>query len=231
MAVMGARPSVDVSWSLVERAAAGDGPARSVFGRSYLPVVRRFLEARWRETRLAGETDDAVQEVFVECLRENGVLSRADSERGDLRGLLFGVTRKIAARFEERARRRLAGDHDAQSALDAIRAREPSLSHVFDREWARTLVRLAGEHMRDQAAAGDSGARLRVELLRLRFAEGLPVREVAAQWGMDPDGVHRAYAKAREEFRACLKIVIAEHAVRSGGDLEAEVPRVLALLG
>lgn len=228
---MPGRPDADVSWSLVERAAAGDGNARSSFSRSYLPVVRRFLEERWRATRLAGELDDAVQEVFVECLRENGVLSRASSERGELRGLLFGVSRKVAARFEERARRRLATDREVGSALDNIRTREATLSHVFDREWARTLMRLAGDRMRSRAEAGGPGARLRVEVLRLRFAEGLPIREVAAQWDMEPEAVHRAYAKAREEFRACLERVVAEHAVRSEEDLEAEVARILALLG
>ena len=223
------RGDEDVSWSLVLRAAGGDRDARSVFGRSYLPVVRRFLESRWRDTRLAPELDDAVQEVFVECLRENGVLSRADPERGDLRGLLFGVTRKVAARFEEQARR--ARDRDGGFALDSIRDREQSLSELFDREWARALIRLAGERMRARAKNGDAGARLRVELLRLRFAEGLPIRDVAAQWDMDPVAVHRAYARAREEFRACLEHVVAEHAVRSEADLEAEVARLLVLLG
>jgi RNA polymerase sigma-70 factor (ECF subfamily) len=219
----------DVSWSLVARAAAGDAAARSVFGRTYLAVVRSFLEARWRGTPLATELEDAVQEVFVECLRENGVLSRANPELGDLRGLLFGVTRKVAGRFEERMRRRR--DRDAGSTLDAIRRREPSLSQAFDAGWARAMMRMAGERMRARADSGDPGARLRLELLRLRFTEGLPIREIAARWEMAPESVHRVYAKARAEFRGCLERVVAEHAVRSESDLETEVARVLALLG
>jgi RNA polymerase sigma-70 factor (ECF subfamily) len=215
---------------MIERAAAGDREARSRFGHTYLPVVRSFLEARWRATPLAAEVDDAVQEVFVECLRQNGVLSRADAERGDLRGLLFGVARNVAARLEERARKRLRQDRDAGSALDAIPAREPSLSMVFDREWARTLMRLAGERMRALAENASAGARLRIELLRLRFTEGLPIREIATQWEVDPDAVHRAYAKAREEFRKCLRRIVAEHTVRTEVDLDAEVARVFELL-
>lgn len=224
------RPKEELSWSLIARAANGHRGARSEFSRSYLPVVRSFLEARWHETRLAGELDDAVQEVFVECLRENGVLSRADSSRGDLRGLLFGVTRKVAARFEERAAKRHARDREGASVLDTIQAREPSQSMVFDREWARTLMRLAGDRMRARAEGGEPGARLRVELLRLRFTEGLPIREVATKWDMDPDAVHRAYGKARDEFQVCLRSVIAEHTVRSEEGLEAELARVLELL-
>ncbi|TDJ71152.1 MAG: sigma-70 family RNA polymerase sigma factor [Planctomycetota bacterium] len=221
----------DVSWSLIARAAAGERGARSVFARGYLPVVRSFLEARWRSTRLAGEVDDAVQEVFIECLRENGVLSSADPERGDLRGLLYGVTRKVAARFEERVRKRHSRDQATGSMLDAVQAREPSLSIVFDREWARTLMRLTGDRMRANAEGGTPGARLRVELLRLRFAEGMPIRAIAAQWEQDPDAVHRAYAKARAEFKSCLREVVAEHAVRSEVDLDREVERVFELLG
>jgi RNA polymerase sigma-70 factor (ECF subfamily) len=224
-------PNTEVSWSLIARAAAGDRAARSVFSRSYLPVVRKFLEVRWQATPLAGELDDAVQEVFVECLRENGVLANADSERGDMRGLLFGVSRKVAARFEERARTRAGRDRAAGSAIDAIHARESSLSTVFDREWARTMLRLAGDQMRTRAQEGSSEARSRVELLRLRFAEGLPIREIAAKWAAEPEALHRAYAKAREEFRGCLRTVVAEHAVRSEADLEGEVARILDLMG
>ena len=218
-----------VRWSVIARAAAGDRGARSVFGHRYLPVVRGFLEARWRGTPLAGELDDAVQEVFVECLRNDGVLSRADPERGEVRGLLFGVTRKVAARFEERVRRQ--AENGAISVLDDIQAREPSLSRVFDRDWARTMMRLAGELMRTRAESGSPGALLRVEILRLRFAEGLPIRDIAAQWRVDPDAIHRAYGKAREEFRVCLRRIVAEHSVRSEADLDAEIERVLQILG
>lgn len=220
----------DLSWSMIERAAAGDRDARSRFGRTYLPVVRSFLRARWRGTALATELDDAVQEVFVECLRQNGVLSKADAECGDLRGLLFGVARNVAARFEERAKKRLGRGQAAGSAIDGIPAREPSLSILFDREWARTLMRLAGERMRARAENGSAGARLRIELMRLRFTESLSIREIAAQWEVDPDAVHRAYAKAREEFKACLRRIVAEHTVRTELDLDAEVARVFGLM-
>jgi DNA-directed RNA polymerase specialized sigma24 family protein len=223
-------PREDATWSTIARAADGDMVARESFGRTYLPVVRSLLEARWRRTALADEVDDAVQEVFVECLRRDGVLSRADAARGDLRGLLFGVARNIAARFEERARERLGRDGAAASGLDQVEAREPSLSLVFDRAWARTLLRLAGERMRAHAELGDAGARLRIELLRLRFGEGIPLRDIAAQWEMDPDAVYRSYGKARAEFRACLRRIVAEQAVSFEADLDTEVRRILELL-
>lgn len=220
----------DLSWSLIGRAATGDRGAQSEFAHRYLPVVRSFLEARWRATRFAAELDDATQEVFVECLRHDGVLSRANPEQGDLRGLLFGVTRKVAARFEERLIKR-ARDRAAGSVVDQIRARDASLSKLFDQEWARTLLGFAGDRMRARAERGTPEARRRIELLRLRFTKGMPIREIAAHWQVDPDVLHRAYGKARGEFRVCLRQVVAEHTVRSEVDLDREVERVFALLG
>jgi len=45
----------DPSWSVIARAAAGDPAARSKVAATCLPVVRSFLELRWRGTPLEGE--------------------------------------------------------------------------------------------------------------------------------------------------------------------------------
>jgi hypothetical protein len=114
--------------------------------------------------------------------------------------------------------------------IDTIEAREPTLSLIFDQEWAKTLLRLAGDRMREEAERAGPGARLRVELLRLRFYEGLPIREIAVQWEIEPKAAHRAYSKARDEFRACLRSIVAEHTVRTESALDEEVGRILKLL-
>lgn len=218
----------ETSWSLIARAASGDGSARSRFGQAYLPLVRSILGARWRGTVLAGEVDDATQETFLECFRPAGPLERVDPARGDFRDYLFGVVRKVAARFEERAsadRRRQATN---ATPLDAPSDRDAGFSRLFDREWARRLMRAGAELMNERAA--DAPARQRVELLRLRFGEGLPIRDIAARWGVDADAVHRAYARAREEFHASLRAVVARDAVRTEADLDAECRRLLDLL-
>jgi len=202
----------ETCWSLVARAARGETKARSTFCRTYLPLLR--------------EVDDAVQETFVECLRPDGPLTRADEQRGDLRGFLFGIVRNVALRFEERACSARA--ETASSRLGEIASDEDQLSKLFDREWARTLMREAGELMR--ARADTEGARLRVELLNLRFGRNLPIREIAAQWEMEPDAVHRSYARAREEFHACLRQVVTFHAVRTEAELDDECRRLFQML-
>jgi RNA polymerase sigma-70 factor (ECF subfamily) len=213
-------------WHLVERAAAGEPGARSTFCRTYLPLLRSYLASRWRRSPFLRELDDAVQEAFVECLRPGGPLARADARRGDLRGFLFGVGRNVARRFEERARS--AHAPRLASGLGEVAGDDTRLSQLFDREWARTLMREARDLM--QARADSPEARQRVELLRRRFGQNLPIRAIAAEWGMDPALVHRAYARAREEFHACLREVVRFHAVRTESDLDAECRRLFQVL-
>lgn len=220
----------ETCWHLVGRAASGDDRARSRFCRTYLPLVRSFLLTRWRQTPLSAEVEDAVQDAFVECLREDGPLTRAKAEQGDFRGYLFGIVRHVAQRAEERLRRGTAGDQETESQIATIQSKEDRYSQVFDRQWARTLMREAGNLMRERAENAGAGARLRVELLQLRFGQNLPIRQIAAQWKMDPDAVHRAYAKARQEFRSCLRQSLAYHAVRTEADLDAECRRLFTLL-
>lgn len=57
-------------------------------------------------------------------------------------------------------------------------------------------------------ARSDDRARRRVELLRLRFAEGRPMREIAAAWQADPRQLEYDYDRAREEFTAALHEVV-----------------------
>ena len=57
----------------------------------------------------------------------------------------------------------------------------------------------------------------RVELLRLRFEENLPIRAIAERWGVDARSLHHAYALARQEFKAALLEVVAFHQPGSPG--------------
>ena len=52
----------------------------------------------------------------------------------------------------------------------------------------RQACRLACRRQRGQARQADSEAQRRVELLRLRFYEGLPIREIARLWETDAAG-------------------------------------------
>ena len=217
----------ETCWSLVALAAAGDPPSCSRFGRTYLPLVRSFLSSRWRGTKLVEEIDDATQDVFVECFRPDGPLTHADAAKGDFRGFLFGVARNVAMRIEAQARKRQA--LEAMPAAADVADGEHGVSQAFDREWARMLMREAGQAMLQRAT--DDKARMRVELLRLRFGQEVAMPEIAARLGMDLAALHRQYARAREEFRSCLRSVVAFHCVRTEAQLDDECRRLFDLLG
>jgi RNA polymerase sigma-70 factor (ECF subfamily) len=68
-----------------------------------------------------------------------------------------------------------------------------------------------------------------VEILRLRFREGIPLREVARRLEMDPARVHKEYATARDEFRRVLIEVVAFHHPGSRAEVERECRELIAL--
>jgi RNA polymerase sigma-70 factor (ECF subfamily) len=216
-------------WTVLQDAADGDDAARAEFATRYAPLVRAYLAARWRGTALIHELDDAVQDVFVECLRQGGMLERADPERpGGFRAFLYGLVRNIALRIEQdrarRCSRQVAGGIDASA--DAAMAEE-SLSRLFDRAWARAIMRDAAARQAERAAREGEAALRRVELLRLRFHEGLPIRAIAQLWSVDAAVLHHEYARARKEFKAALVEVMAFYHAGSPADAERECTELL----
>ncbi len=224
--------SVDETcWSMVQDAAEGDHGARSVFSRTYLDLVRAYLGARWRGSPLLDRLDDAVQDVFMDCFRAQGALGRADRDlRIGFRTFLYGVVRNIARRHEERVGK--SRDRAAASGFDAevLEAADDPLSRVWDRAWARTILQRAGERQRLWAETDGAEGRRRIDLLKLRFGEGLPIRDIAEQWGIAADQLHAEYRRAREEFKRALREEVAFHNPDAPLAAEKECERLLGLL-
>ena len=223
--------SEETCWTLIRDAAEGRSEARSVFARRYLPVVQRYLESRWRRRLSSDEIEDAVQEVFVECFKERGILDRA--RRGEVaifHAFLYGAARNVAARVEQRRAQRDDLPGSASFQPDELPLDDDRLTRVFERAWARGIMRQAVELHGERARREDEQAQKRFRLLQLRFQEGLPIREIADLWGDDPAGLHHAYAKARKEFGSALRDVVAYHVAGSGESVEGECRRLLFLL-
>jgi RNA polymerase sigma factor (sigma-70 family) len=213
-------------WTVIHDAAAGDVEARAQFARRYGPVVRTYLAARWQSSPYLRELDDAVQEVFVECFKRGGALERVDENRG-FRPFLYGVARNVALRIESQlGRQRKAGGEGLSSVADD----EPSLARTFDRAWAKELMRQAAQLQEERARRGGDAAVRRVELLRLRFHESLPIRAIAERWAMDAKLLHHEYAKARQEFKAALVHIVTLHHFGTPAEFEQECANLLELL-
>jgi RNA polymerase sigma factor (sigma-70 family) len=211
-------------WTVIRAAAAGSPTDRDELARRYLGVVRAYLAARWRGLALRGDLDDATQEVFVECFRQGGVLEAAGAGRvPSFRAFFYGVIRNVARRFEARPVR-------ASDPLPDIAADEESQSRLFDRTWAKAIMSEAAQVQRQRATEVGAEALQRVELLRLRFEENLPIRTIADRWGIDAARLHHAYALARQEFRDALLTVVAFHQPGNPVELEQEAARLLQAL-
>jgi len=215
------------SWEIV-RAAAG-GTRRDEFAARYSPLLRAYLGSRWRSSPRVAMVDDAVQEVFIECFRTGGVLEKADDARpGGFRALLYGVVRNVARRFELRD---APGEQYSSGFFETAPANEASLSACFDRAWAEAMLAQARQRLMECAELHQGAAERRAELLRLRYHEGLPIREIASRWGVDRSWLHQECLRARREFKRALLEVLAEHQPGSKEEIEAECRALLRALG
>ena len=222
---------VPTCWTLVEGATTGDERCRAEFAARYLPAIRAYLVARWRPTPLLDAVDDAVQQVFVDCFREDGALTRLDPTReGGFRPFLYGVVRNVARHVETRRARNREHPPGSRVDLRELEGREEDLAHAFDRAWALGIVREAFALQRARAAERGDGAMRRVELLELRFVEDLPIRDVALRWDEDPARLHKEYAKARREYRSALHDVVAFHRPGPPQAVEQACREILALI-
>ncbi len=222
---------VPTCWTVIRGAAAGRHEDREEFARRYEPVVRAYLGARWANSPASAEIDDHVQEVFLECFRVGGVLARADSNQpGGFRAFLYGVIRIVALRAESRLSRNAGRSPASTVDFAAIPSDEMTLSRLFDREWATAQVRAAAELHQERARMQGDEALRRVEILRLRFSEGLPIRDIARRWGIDAETLHRAQTRARREFKQALIDVVRFQHPTSGEEIQRECEEILAVL-
>lgn len=213
------------SWQLVVDAGQIGSTRASEFARRYGPVVRAYLATRWRTAVAESRIEDAMQDVFVECFRQGGVLSSVTKNRPrSFRGFLLGVTRNVARRIEKLR----AHSREAALETDIVReVRDPGGNPrvEFERKWARSLIAAALQ----DAATSHPEDRVR-ELFELKFQHGLPIRDIAARWQQPVTDVHRIYARARRHFQESLKQVVAHHDCLDTDGIEEECRRLLQLV-
>lgn len=111
--------------------------------------------------------------------------------------------------------------------LEALDSDDNSLALAFDRAWAAALLREAGERHLEAARARGQDAVRRHRLLRLRFADDLPIREIARRWDVEAAWLHGPFRQAREEFRRALEDVVREHQEGGPESVDRECSRLL----
>lgn len=222
--------SMATCWTLIHAVHGGDRAARSDFVERYLPAVQAYLKARWSKGPLGSECDDAAHEVFVRCFSDAGPLDRLPTvSKGGFRSFLFGVTRNVAREIENDRRRRPRAE--GGEAID-VAGENSRLSAVFDRQFARQVMREARARYQETASQGDEAARARLEILALRFDQNMPIRDIAKARGEDAARIHKEYARARREFReSLLEIVGEQNPDRSISEVQDFAKHLVELLG
>ncbi len=219
------------SWRVIREAAAGEQIAKTEFVGRYSRVANVYFNARWKGTALTQEVEDAVQQVFIECFREQGVLTRVAPGRvTGFRAYFHGVLRHVAQRVESDPVRRRQVPATSGFVRQGPRDSEEGLSKVFDKSWALAMVREAGALMERRARSKDQQGQRRMKLLRMRFEEGLPIRDIAQLWGTEVRLLYREYQQARKEFRAALVDVLGNQMDGTPAEVEQECRALLALL-
>jgi len=192
-------------------AVAGDRQAGDAFARRWRDPMRTWLWFRWRHSPLRSLVDDAVQEVFIECLRPGGALDHLDTAQAahGLRAYLRGVVGNVAHRIERREARSF--NRQRRLAIGVERPARPDAGEVLD--LAQTHDQIA--HALD-LVDGEDDPRAEHPLrdfLRLHFEEGLPVRAIAKRWHDSPEHVHEIRRRACRRLRNCLLRVLHHHAM------------------
>ena len=216
-------------WSLIHRAADADETARTQFVERYYSVAKAYLSARWSNRRRQEDIQDALHDVFAECLRPQGVLGRTGALHGDsFRGFLFGVVRKVAQRHERVWNR--PADRSDSEPLQYMPADDESLAQAFDRAWARAVVTEAVALQEERANSLGDEASQRIELIKLRICESVPVRKIAEQWDKPAEWLHRELARGKQEFASCLQEVLRAHLGDDLGKSDQQLELVAELL-
>ena len=164
--------SVDDS-VLVKRAAGGDSAAFGALYQRHVDQVYGFVRFRVRDLALA---EDLTQEVFIQAMRSIGSLEWQGSLAPWLmriaRNTVIDHWRKIGRRAERTLSVAEAGSDDDEEDSrinrmedEAGREAMERVERTIDREWIEK--------------ASDSLTELQSQVLALRFAAGLSIRETA----------------------------------------------------
>lgn len=220
--------SLTTCWDLLEGASQGDQEDSTEFCNRYRPLIVDYLSRRWRGGARAQDVDDAVQETLIECLKERGAVERAVADgRSGFRGFLHGVTVNVARRFEQRGRERMEQGRSLTTVTHESAVSDDTPDLEFDRAWARNVLAQARLRLRRRALANGERPVRRVELLALRFDEGIPVREVARRWKLPAAHLHKELSKARDEFRQSLIETLRFECRSPELDVDMELSRLL----
>lgn len=180
------------------------------------------------------EAQDLTQEFFVRLLEKN-VLDNAAPERGRFRSFLLASLKNFLTNEWDRANTQKRGGRSKRLTLDLASgesrmslepAHELTPEHLFERQWAMTLLELVVARLEAEFAA--AGKPRHFELLKDALTGergGLPYTEIAAELGLSEEAARQAAHRLRQRYRDLLRAEVAQ-TVAGPDDVEDEIRRL-----
>jgi RNA polymerase sigma-70 factor (ECF subfamily) len=206
-------------WSVVLEAGKSKTPpdealsALSELCRIYWRPIFLFL----RRQGLSPEDAQDLTQGFFKHLIESRAYARADREKGRFRSFLLGAVKYFLAhaRAHDRAQKRGGGMVFAQLDTAAIaeadanfaNAKASSPEHVYEREWAETLLRQALDRLAQESAIAGKDQLFEQlnSYLSVASDAAVPYEEVALRLGRPVATLRSDVARLRARYRTILR--------------------------
>ncbi len=227
-------------WSLVLRAGdkrhPGTEAALAEICRRYWTAVYAYVRRRTRDVHRA---QDLTQAFFTRLLERN-LPGAADPQRGRFRAFLLTAVRNFLANEHERTTAECRGGRaralsfdfdDGESRLRIEPEDEATPEHLFERQWALTLLDLVLKRLEAEHATPER--RRQFEVLKPALVGGqdrLPFAELAAQLNVSEEAARQAASRLRRRYRDLLRSEIAA-TLADPAEVDDEIGRLFEVLG
>jgi RNA polymerase sigma factor (sigma-70 family) len=192
------------------------------------PLYKYLRVARGREV---ADAEDSTQAFLAKCF-ENGSLAAYDASKASFRTFLrLLFDRFVANELKASSRQKRGGDlarldfDNAETEIAREHDRGGTPEDYFQREWARSVLSLAVERLREEA---DATRFALFETYDLDDANRATYRETGERFGISETAVTNGLAAMRRRFRAIVLDVLRE-ATASESEYCAEVRSLLGV--
>jgi RNA polymerase sigma-70 factor (ECF subfamily) len=224
-------------WSLILAAADSQRPDS---GRALATLCESYwypIYVHLRQLRHDPDTARDLTQGFFAHVLEKQIIKVADPERGRFRAFLKSSLRLYLANERHRARAKKRGggkepiavdfaDAEAHYRLEPIERYTPET--MFERQWARSILRHALERLRKEAQGTSLADRLRYfEPYLTDSPSPLRYREVAKQLGMTESAVKVAINRVSRRYGEAIRAEVAR-TVHGRDEIDDEIRHLLA---
>ena len=217
-------------WTLVVNAAGqGSADAREALGQLCDKYWQPLFEYARRRSRDEATANDSVQS-FLARLIEKDTIAVANQERGKFRSFLIVSFKRFLNEKYVRANAQQRGGGQPVISLDQredddrkIEAADSlTAEQEFQRQWARTVLKLVMEQLEQDYKKQDRLAQFQQLKPFIAREDGQNYHEVAKQLQMTPSAARMASSRLRERFRFLLRQEIAQ-TVAGRQDVDEEI--------